>query len=90
MQERASRRRRADFSGRVLVAGPPRGEHTELVAFRVAQDDPCLLTLADVDASGAEVEEASHGRIPVVGPEVEVETVLERLRLRDAGEQQSG
>ena len=61
----------------------------ELVPLGIAQNDPRLLSLADIGAGSAKVEEASHLSVPVVGPEVEVQPVLERLRFRDASEQEA-
>src|SRR5262249_44486594 len=65
-------------------------EDTKLVAFRISEDDPRLLALADVGAGGPEAKEAIHRGVPVVGPEVEVQTVLECLRFRNTSKQKSG
>jgi hypothetical protein len=56
-------------------------EDAELVAFRVCQDDPRLITLADVDALCAMSHQTSHLGILVIRPEVEVQSALGLLAL---------
>ena len=59
-------------------------EHAELVAFGVGQDDPGLLALAYVDATGAERDESGDlsGLIATARIQVDVQTVLRSLRLK--------
>jgi len=60
----------------------------ELVPLGVGEHDPGLFSLADVDVAGTEGERSFHLRGLVVGAQVDVEAVLDRLGLRDGEEEQ--
>src|SRR3954468_8747624 len=63
-------------------SGSPGGERAELVAVRVGEHRPGNVSLADVEPSGAERDQAIDLRALVVvgvGRDVEVETVLRPL-----------
>jgi transposase len=69
-----------------------RAYHAELVTFRVGQDRPRLgAGLADVDPAGAQRQQTFDLRLAVfrLGGQVEVDPVLERLRLGHRHEAQS-
>jgi hypothetical protein len=66
-----------------------RSEYAELVAFGVREDDPGLITLSDVRSCSSQPEESLNLNVSVVGPEVEVETILGRLRLSYRDEQET-
>jgi hypothetical protein len=65
-------------------------KHAELVAFRVSEHDPRLLSLPNICSRGAKHEKAFDLQILVVGPEVEVKPVLGLLTVGDMGEQEPG
>ena len=72
-------------------SGPARGQHAELVALRVLEHDPGLVTgLPDVRVPGPEGQEAGDLRPLVVGAEIQVEAVLAVLGVRGAPEQKAG
>ncbi len=56
-----------------------RAEHAELVSFWIGENDPRPLTLSNVDLRSAQREQAIDLKVLVVGAEVEVEPVLDRL-----------
>ena len=66
-----------------------RSEHTELVALRIGEHDPRLLALSDVRSRRAERKQPLDLDVSVVWPEVEVQPILDRLRLRDLDEEES-
>ena len=54
----------------------PLAKDTELVAFGVGQDNPRLLTLANIDTLCAVSHQASHLGVLVIRPEVEMQRLL--------------
>src|ERR1700754_3535878 len=60
-----------------LAASIVRGEDAEFVALRVGKHHPGLLALADVDVAGVQPDHAVNLRLLIVGPEVEVDAVLD-------------
>ena len=85
---RSGDRRR--FVGRCVRSGPSGGaEHAELVPFGVGHDHPVLQpALSHGDAGGAHLLQARHLVGLIFGAQVEVEPVLDGLRLGYAGEEQ--
>ena len=59
----------------------PLAKDTELVAFGVGQDNPRLLTLANIDTLCAVRHQASHLGVLVIRPEVEMQSALSLLAL---------
>jgi hypothetical protein len=67
----------------------PRAKNAELVAFRVAQNDPCLVALADIDVRGPEANKPFDLGVLIVWAEVKVKPVLARLSLWNRNKQKS-
>ena len=66
-----------------------RSEYTELIAFGIGEHNPRPLALSDVRSRGAERKQPFDLNVSVVWPEVEVQPILDRLRLRDGEEEES-
>ena len=66
-----------------------RSEYAELVSLRVGENNPRLLALPDVRSRGAKRNQPFDLNVSVVWPEVEVQPILDRLRLRDGDEEES-
>ncbi len=67
-----------------------RSEYTELIALGIGEHDPRRpLALSDVRSRGAERKQPFDLNVSVVWPEVEVQPILDRLRLRDGDEEES-
>ena len=60
----------------------------ELVTFRVCQDNPGLITLANVNTLCAMSHQTSHLGVLVIGPEVEMQSALGLLALTKPDEVQ--
>jgi hypothetical protein len=58
-----------------------RSQNAELVTFWVSHDDPCDISLTDVDPSRPELLQASNFGFLIVRTKVEVDSVLSRLLL---------
>src|SRR5207248_10608510 len=59
-----------------------RPEHAELIALRIGEHDPRLLTLSHVRSRRAECKQPLDLGVSVIWPEVEGQAILDRLRLR--------
>jgi hypothetical protein len=66
-----------------------RSKNAELVTLRVAQNDPCLVALADVSVCGPEAHKPFDLGVLIVWAEVKVKPVLARLGLWCRNEQNS-
>jgi len=64
-------------------------EHAELVALWVGQHNPRPFALSGVNPRRTEPDQPLDLRVTVVGTEVEMQSVLDRLRFRNANEQQA-
>lgn len=65
-----------------------RSEDAELIALRIVQHNPGLLALPDVRSRGPQRKQPFDLNVSVVWPEVEVQPILHRLRLRDRDEEE--
>src|SRR4051812_49254615 len=65
-----------------------RSEHAELIALRIGEHDPRMVALSQVRPRRAECKQPLDFDVSVVWPEVEVQAILDRLRLRDGGEEE--
>jgi hypothetical protein len=80
----------------LLLAGVPavggseraRSEHAEFIALRVPKHNPGLLALTYVRWGGSQRQQSLDLGVPVVRPKVEVQPILDRLRLWDRDEQE--
>jgi hypothetical protein len=70
--------------------GGARAEHAELVALGIGEHHPRHVALAHIRAGGAERDEPSDLHVAIIGTEVEVKPVPDRLRLGDRHEQEPG
>jgi hypothetical protein len=63
-------------------------QHAELVALRISENDPGLISLADVSALSTQSQEPCDLLVPVAtnGTEIEMKAVLDRLLFRDSYE----
>ena len=62
------------------IAAQSGAEDAELVALGVGEDDPGFVSgLTHIDTACSEIEEAGHLGVPIIVPEIEVESVLHDL-----------
>ena len=66
-----------------------RSEHAELISLGIGEHDPRPLALSDVGRRGAKRKQPFDLNVSVVWPEVEVQPILDRLRLGDGDEEES-
>jgi hypothetical protein len=66
-----------------------RSKYTELIALGIGEHNPRPLALSDVRSRGAERKQPLDLNVSVVWPEVEVQPILNRLRLREGDEEES-
>ena len=66
-----------------------RTQHTEFVALGIGQHNPRLKALADVGLRSTEIEEPRDLLVLIVGPKVQVQTILGGLRIRNRNEYQA-
>jgi hypothetical protein len=75
----------------ILAAGSERArpEYAELIALRIGEHNPRLLALSHVCSRRAQRKQPFDLNVSVVWPEVEVQAILDHLRLRDGDEEES-
>src|SRR4029453_7555764 len=71
------------------AAGGSAIEHAEIVALRGGPHNPRRFALSDVNPRRTEPDQPLDLHVTVVGTEVEVQSVLDRLRFRNPNEQQA-
>ena len=71
------------ISRALLDEGPMRSEHVELVPLRIGEYHPVNCSLSDVDSPGPEPDQSLDFSRLVVGIDVNVQSVLADLRIRD-------
>jgi hypothetical protein len=75
---------------RIAGSERARSEDTELIALGIGQHNPRLLALPDVRSRGPQRKQPFDLNVSVVWPEVEVQPILHRLRVRDRDEEEPG
>ena len=63
-------------------------QYAELVTFWISEDDPGLRSLTYIGPRGTESEHARNLAVLIVRPQIEMETVLDGLRLGNRHEEQ--
>ena len=79
----------AEFRWKAVLAVRRRGKwrkNAELVPFRIGEHDPAHVPLTDLRSSRAEGEDALDLRLLILRAEVEVESILDHLAIRNLHE----
>lgn len=65
-------------------------EDAELVAFRVGEDHPGLVSLTDVDPRRSQSDQAFNLGLLIIGTKIEMQPILHCLGIADGQKQQTG